>query len=322
MSNDVWVCSQDASHTCTSQEAEKQSYFCPKCPYGESILINTGAGASPGPGSGTGTSPGYPLPVVHQEDLGLAIILLDCSGSMNEPPFPNHPTTKKDLIARSVAAGVFSLSGNPLKEFAYVMIVGFDHEIDIILPYTSIQTIVNTYKQAEGLEKMIKSKMLEKNGATDINGVLKVAFNFTQQFINSEISALGNYKPRIQAVLDDNMKSHLVPNVRVLLFTDGEHYLGDHDQYLQPSPFKNLSFNHKVCDLLMSAYYGKEGEKGYQQLKSLVSKCPRHPSTDQFFLFDEPSKVANLKGLFRMASGASGFCPTCLAEANSVTRDN
>jgi hypothetical protein len=236
---------------------------------------------------------------------------------MNEPAFPNHPMSKRDLVAKSVSAGISSLSGNPLKEFAYVLIIGFDHEIDVLLPYTSIEQIVKDY-DAEALEKMLKEKMQQKNGATDINEALNVAFKFTQQFINSEISALGLYKPRIQTVLDDNMISHQIPNVRVLLFTDGGHYLGPDKTTLNPSPFRNLQYNGKVFDLLMSAYYGSSTDKDYNKLKGLASKCPRHPETDQFFLFDDPKKVANLKGLFRMASGASGFCPTCLEEANSL----
>jgi len=305
--NNNWVCVNDSNHAYDAKTAEQNSYFCPQCPYGEGILINQATN------SGS-------LQNQHQEDLGLCIMLLDCSGSMSDPAFPNHPMSKRDLVAKSVSAGISSLSGNPLKEFAYVLIIGFDHEIDVLLPYTSIEKIVQEY-DAEGLEIMLKEKMQQKNGATDINEALNVAFKFTQQFINSEISALGLYKPRIQTVLDDNMISHQIPNVRVLLFTDGGHYLGANNTTLNPSPFKNLQYNGKVFDLLMSAYYGSSEDKDYNKLKSLVSKCPRHPETDQFFLFDDPKKVANLKGLFRMASGASGFCPTCLEEANSL-RDN
>jgi len=306
------------------QEAEQHGYFCPKCPYGEGILVNAQGNSTIAINqTGSLVSTAIP-PSMPQEDLGLAILLLDCSGSMKESAFPKHPTSKRDLIAKSVSAGIFSLSGNPLREYAYVLIIGFDHEIDVLLPYTSIQEIVNQYKDAAGLEQMLKEKMGKKEGATDINQALSVAFNFTQQFINSSITALGNYKPRIQAVLDDNMLSHQIPNVRVLLFTDGEHYLGEDNKTLNPNPFKNLQYNGKVFDLLMGAYYGNSGDNGYHQLKSLASRCPRHPQQDQFFLFDDPSKVANLKGLFRMTSGASGFCPVCLAEGGGagVTRDH
>lgn len=322
MSNETWVCAIDANHTYTARDAESSGYFCPKCPYGEGILINQGVSSSPvsTKTSGSGTTMSIPA-ASQQEDLGLAIMLLDCSGSMKEAAFHNHPMSKKELIAKSVAAGIFSLSGNPLREFAYVLILGFDHEIDTLLPYTSIKNIVDEYREPAGLERVLLEKMQKKEGATDINRALSVAFNFTQQFINSEIVALGNYKPRIQMVLDENVVSHQIPNVRVLLFTDGEQYLGDNDRTLLPSPFKNLRYNGKVFDLLMGAYYGGSSDNGYYQLRGLVSKCPRHPEVDQFFLFDDPTKVANLKGLFRMASGASGFCPTCLAEGNSYNKD-
>jgi hypothetical protein len=339
--NNSWVCVNNTGHVYDTRTAEQNSYFCPQCPYGEGILLNqpvqatstaatTSAAIAPAPtmqgGNGNpafapAPAPAPPPQAIHQEDLGLCIMLLDCSGSMKEPAFKNHPMSKRDLIAKSVSAGIFSLSGNPLKEFAYILIIGFDHEIATLIPYTSIEKVVEEYRDASSLEQVLKDKMNKKNGATDINRALEVAFGFTQQFINSDISVLGHYKPRIQTVLDDNMISHQIPNVRVVLFTDGGQYMGPDKTTLNPSPFKNLQYNGKIFDLLMCAYYGGSTDNDYGKLKGLASKCPRHPGTDQFFLFDDPTKVANLKGLFRMASGASGFCPTCLDEANTVTRD-
>ena len=345
-SNNSWVCVNNTNHVYDTRTAENNSYFCPQCPYGEGILLNQPVSATsttaatsaasaatasiPPMQSGNGgpafapspaPPPAQPVQAIHQEDLGLCIMLLDCSGSMKEPAFKNHPMSKRDLIAKSVSAGIFSLSGNPLKEFAYILIIGFDHEISTLVPYTSIEKVVEEYRDASGLEQVLKDKMNKKNGATDINRALEVAIGFTQQFINSDIAILGHYKPRIQTVLDDNMISHQVPNVRVVLFTDGGQYMGPDKTELKASPFKNLQYNGKIFDLLMCAYYGSSTDNDYEKLKGLASKCPRHPETNQFFLFDDPTKVANLKGLFRMASGASGFCPTCLDEANTVTRD-
>ncbi len=305
----TWICSNDSNHVYDENEAIKTGYFCPKCPYGEGILMQSTVSTS------SSQSPNQ-----HQDDLGLCIILLDCSGSMNDPCFPGNPIRKKQLIAKSASAGIFSLSGNSLKEFAYILILGFDHRVITLLPFTNVKDIVEQHKDGSELENVLLEKMEQLNGATNINEALKVAAKFTQQFINSDIDSLGNYKPRIQTVLDDNMTSHQVPNVRTLLFSDGEHYVGSNDTKLLPSPFKELPGT--SFDLLMSAYYGNEGDKGYHQLKSLVSKCPVHNSEDQFFLFDEPTKVPSLKGLFRMASGSSGFCPKCLEEATIVTGDS
>jgi hypothetical protein len=352
MSRFKWVCVNDNSHSYDTKTAEDSSYFCPKCKYGEGILvkvrvgeeqqgdhgyhadtaeppdtgfdidINTETNSDIETNIGTDTgSKGYhhkPArtriieinPFLPVDDLGLCIMLLDCSGSMWEPAFGDQPELKKDLIADSVSAGIFSLSGNPLKEYAYVLI-----------PYTSIKNVVEEYGNVSNLEQAIKEKMEKKKGATDINGALEVAFKFTQQFIDSDISVLGDYKPRIQSVLDDNMNNYPVPNVRVLLFTDGGQFMGEDKTTIFPSPFKNLKYNGKTMDLLMGAYYGTEEDSDYHKLKALVSKCPRHSDIDQFFLFDDPSKKANLEGLFRMASGASGFCPKCLDEATSVTRN-
>ncbi|CAG5072933.1 hypothetical protein DYBT9623_04469 [Dyadobacter sp. CECT 9623] len=299
-----WICVNDSQHVFDAQTAASNGYFCPTCAYGEGILVEGGSVTS------QATS-----------DLGLCIMVLDCSGSMNDAAFQNSPISKNELVARSVTAGIYSLIGNSSKEFAYMLIIGFDHEIDILLPFTNLETIFRDYPESKVFEQELLSKMKVKGGATDINEALKIAFNFTQQFINSSISSLGNYAPRVQSVMDNNFELHNIPNVRVLLFTDGGQYTTSGERIL-PSPFKDLSFDGKNFDLLMSAYYGEVGEKGYSQLLSLSSKCPSHFDTDQFFLFDDPKKVANLKGLFRMASGASGFCPKCLEEANTVTTDN
>jgi len=300
MANEIWVCANNANHIFDMKTAEEKGYFCPECAYGEGILI---------PKSDENN-------VVTSEDLGLCIMLLDCSGSMVNPAFPNSPLTKRQIIARSVAAGVFSLSGNLKKQYAYMLIIGFDFDTEILIPFLSIDDIINKYHEQSNFESALLEKMPQRKGYTDINKALALAYKFTQEFINSDISALGNYKPSSQTVFDSELNTHLIPNVRVLLFTDGEQYLGeDEDNSLHPSPFKNLTYNGKYFDLLMSAYYGSTGDEGYKQLKSLVSKCPRHENEDQFFLFDNPSKVANLKNLFRMASGASGFCPLCQEEA-------
>ncbi|MEO5891040.1 MAG: VWA domain-containing protein [Ferruginibacter sp.] len=325
-----WVCIKNKDHVYDTVTAERNSYFCPQCAYGEGILIkkpvsNGQEGYNTLPEGARQKSKANriiePDPFAPMDDLGLCIMLLDCSGSMWEPAFDDHPMLKKDLIANSVSAGIFSLSGNPLKEYAYVLILGFDHKIDTLVPYTSIKNLVEEYGDVSKLEQALKDKMEKKKGATDINGALEAAFKFTQQFINSEITALGEYKPRIQMVLDDDLMNHQIPNVRVLLFTDGGQYMGDGKTKINASPFKKLEYDGKVIDLLMGAYYGTSEDSDYHKLKELVSKCPRHPEVDQFFLFDEPNKLTNLKGLFRMASGASGFCPTCLEEATTVVRE-
>lgn len=96
-----------------------------------------------------------------------------------------------------------------------------------------------------------------------------------------------------------------MPNIRVLIYTDGEDEVTGH---ITGNPFKN-----EEVDILMGAFFGQGEEPGCMALKNIVSKCPIH-EVDQFFLINDPTRIQTLRKLFRMASGASGFCPVCLAQ--------
>ena len=61
----------------------------------------------------------------------------------------------------------------------------------------------------------------------------------------------------------------------------------------------------------MGAFFGKADDDGCAELRGILSPCPIH-GFEQFFLLDQPTKVATLSKIFRMASGASGFCPRCI----------
>jgi hypothetical protein len=80
------------------------------------------------------------------------------------------------------------------------------------------------------------------------------------------------------------------------------------------NPFKN-----EDVDILMGCYFGPGEEEGCRALKEIVSKCPKH-DFEQFFLINDPRRIQTLRKLFRMASGASGFCPLCLADAEKTNQ--
>jgi hypothetical protein len=80
---------------------------------------------------------------------------------------------------------------------------------------------------------------------------------------------------------------------------------------LRPNPFMQHPFEGLNHDIVIGAFFGEEEDEGCKELQGLLSRCPIHDEL-QFFLFDKPARIGNLKYLFRMASGASGFCPKCL----------
>jgi len=126
-----------------------------------------------------------------------------------------------------------------------------------------------------------------------------------------------NYTPMKQIILKhDSVESVAIPNIRVLIYTDGQQFDAQENRTLKPNPFKEHPIPGLNHDILIGAYFGNEDDPGCKELKGLVSNCPRH-DYPQFFLFDNPKQMSNLKSLFRMASGASGFCPKCLEMANA-----
>jgi hypothetical protein len=100
-----------------------------------------------------------------------------------------------------------------------------------------------------------------------------------------------------------------VPNVRILLYSDGQHNPETEDPLV--NPFEDL-----YPSPLMTAFLGDESKdtesrQGADQLMALANRCITHQMAG-YFLINNPSKDAVLRNLFRMASGASGFCPQCL----------
>jgi hypothetical protein len=289
-----YICSNNSEHEFDSMTADG---FCSKeeC-YGIGFLVEQQGGSL----DNADFSPESRI-----REIGLCILLMDASGSMQSTAFDSSPATKDKLVAGSASGGIFELEQLSNKDDAYVIAVMFDTSNTSIFS-GSIAEIFSKFKSASEFSKFILESFKPKYGGTDINGALNYAKeiydNFTQ---NNDLSKYGgpkNVKPVKQSVLAKNGEQKIVPNVRVLIYTDGE-------ATINGNPFKSSN----EVDILMGAFFGKGGEAGCNELKSIVSKCPIH-EVDQFFLINDPNRIQTMKKLFRMASGTSGFCPVCLAQ--------
>ena len=78
---------------------------------------------------------------------------------------------------------------------------------------------------------------------TDINAALQMASAEVKQFVAGKFKTLGNYKVKNHSVFRSHKKDvTTIPNVRVLLYTDGLQYTGN-EQNIKDSgkiinPFK------------------------------------------------------------------------------------
>jgi hypothetical protein len=150
---------------------------------------------------------------------------------------------------------------------------------------------------------------------TDINLALQEAYQFVDKFLNKELPdfPIKDYEPMKQIILNEKGESLSVANVRVLIYTDGMQYDAKKGKVLHDNPFKKKPLPDLNLDVVTGVFFGQETDDGCQELQGLLSKCPTHDVL-QFFLFDSPTKIGVLRNLFRMASGASGFCPRCISK--------
>lgn len=280
-------------------------FFCTTCGY-DGLLVEVNSSSS---GAPTNFSPTV-------TDAGLCILLMDASGSMHDPAFPGSPLSKLRLIAVSAALGIFGKNDpDPSKsvaglqqlgkaDSAYICALKFDHRVEQMF-FCSVKDLLAKYANHEEFANYLYNELNEMRGTTDINGALKAADSFAQAFRNNSIPGLTNYSVMEHIVYTRAGETKNVPNIRVLMYTDGIQYTGDHTEPLY-NPFGSWD-----TDVLMGAFFGQPDEEGCSELRSVLSKCPSH-GFEQFFLLDHPSKTAQIRKLFRMASGASGFCPLCL----------
>jgi hypothetical protein len=275
-------------------ESPTSDFFCVDCGY-DGLLIDDGIEAN--------------IPTEKKDtyrEVGLCVLLMDASGSMNTPAFQGNPTTKLKLIAINAAKGVFSLKSMANIDDAYICAMKFDDKVEQMF-FKTIRELINEFSGDENkFADYLYSELLKMQGTTDINGALRAAHSFVDKFLNKSIPNFQDYTPLHQFNWTYTKEKKHIPNVRVLIYSDGQQYNINGVTEPLENPFSDMD-----VDILMGAFFGNDTDTGCDELRSILSKCPLH-GTEQFFLIDNPSKIVALRKLFRMASGASGFCPLCI----------
>jgi hypothetical protein len=272
------------------------------------------------------------IPTVKRK-LGLCVFLMDASGSMGDAAYdPNFPSTlgvephinnspceklnqmsKRELMATNAALGIFSLKQIKDSENAFVSIILYDHDTKYLF-FKSVKTVVTEYGDSRTLAQYLLKEMKERNGGTNINGALDLAASLVNEFKKGSIKALGAFEPYMQtprqnwdvstgqAIKPSTLLPN-TPNIRVLLYTDGEHQA---EYGVLESPFQSA-----VPDFLIGVYIGQPGQQGDKELSKIVKYCPLH-GKQQYLRVSNPQDSGKLYGIFKMATGASGFCLQCV----------
>ena len=309
-----WVCQKNKKHIFDDYDPDpNHPYYCTIDPPFEGILREEEVGKEPIQEFKAYPKPGPLIPITVKEnphdEVGLCIMLMDASDSMTDAPFEGIPLSRMTLVANSAASGIFDMERMQSNPNAYVACFKFDNRVEQMFVDT-VANLIKKYRDIDHFAKYIYDELWNFRGGTDINKALEEAHLFVTRFLNKQLKdfRVEDYTPMMQQVLKYNLESISVPNVRVLLYTDGKQYVKNGSKVLNPNPFKVNMPEGLGCDILIGAFFGSKTDEGYKDLLNLVSDCPSH-RIPQLFLFDDAANIGNLKYLFRMASGASGFCP-------------
>jgi len=147
---------------------------------------------------------------------------------------------------------------------------------------------------------------------TNVNQALELAYKITSSAISGSLKEWGidqGIALRKPAVEKRGQTASIhVPNVRVMIYSDG-----DHNEY--PFEISNPFVNMQPTSVLMSSFIGDEAanddaRKGADQMKEIANICPTHGHKG-YFLVNTLARRSMLRQVFHMTTGASGFCRQC-----------
>ncbi len=251
-------------------------------------------------------------PVARMDgECGLGILVLDFSESMVEPAFvdPDLPQRKIDLVANAFHSAMQNITNITFAEKAYVAVIGFDNYVELLDIFNAAQV-----DPEKDWKQWIYDHFERFKGTTNISGALDKAKDLYDAALACDLSEYGidDFAPLLHDItVGDNVIS--VPNVRVFLYSDGDHNHGD---FYNPFDGVSLIGGKSNVNGLITAYFGPAELPGYKTLLDLAGTCPRHEVRGTIHI-TVPQAYPLVRQLFRMASAASGFCAQCAKEAIS-----
>lgn len=260
---------------------------------------------------------------VYTKECALCILLLNASEEMFlEPAFKGYsfPSqygkkfySKAELLSRIVAKSIFELRSMCGADHLYICTIKYDHRQSIIFN-ENVKNIITQYQTAENLARYLYNQLEEMKGDTDINSALSLAYSLIEKFKEGDIKEMKKFAPMYHSAYAARYnQAFIIPTVRVLIYTYG----GQQREY----NFAKDSFVDQRFSLLIGAYLGEVSDQGYRDLREILDTCLIH-NEEQLFLIDSPKKLMSLqlRGLFDITEGVTGFCPKCLPGKTSLLR--
>jgi hypothetical protein len=233
---------------------------------------------------------------------------------MHNTIFPGNPARKIDLITGAAASGITDLYSITSSTDAFIALIAFGASARFLkdpsgnLFLKSIHDIQEEFPTAEQLGKFLSNAL--QNQCADISGSTNITEALTlgkEVDSSARIGSLSKYGGPDNFVLKEHdilvkktNRTESIPNIRTMIYSDGGHNVGH----------LSNSYAADEYSTLMTMFFGPYSNAGAKQMENMACVCPDHEKKG-FFLIDVPTKYTTLRHLFRMASGASGFCESC-----------
>lgn len=256
-------------------------------------------------------------PMVIGEN-GLGIIIMDFSGSMEDLAFPDeveYTKSKANVVATALKTSIAKIKRINKADKAYIALIGF----------TANAQLIKIFKASEISEdktewdKLFTEGIIEfraKNGeGTNITSALKLAREIYDSALRGDLSKYGinNFAPMYQNIAADG-EIYNVANIRVFIYSDGEHCVDEFINYLEGA---SLIPGKSNVSGVTAVYLGHAEDIGYKTMEQIAGVCPRH-NIKAVIHVDKSKNFDYLRDLFHMTSATSGFCPECAKENKKI----
>jgi len=250
---------------------------------------------------------------------GLGIIAMDFSGSMNDIAFPNQPEysfSKMQIVALALKTSIQKIKQINNADKAYLILIGFTN-IATVLKVFKISEIPNDPSEWDTFFTTGVDKFREENNTgTNVTSALQLMREIYDNALNGKLEKYGisDFKPMYQDIVIKG-KNYKVANIRAFIYSDGEHCVGDFNNYFDDA---SLIPGESNVSGLTAAYLGHAEGSGYSTMLRIAGTCPRH-NVKAVFNVDSTKTYEYLRDLFHMTSATSGFCTECAKESKSIT---
>jgi len=164
-------------------------------------------------------------------------------------------------------------------------------------------------------DQFIKVREDFSANGTNITEALSLARKLTDNAIAGNLRDWGITEPVSlkRSIISGDKPQFTVPNVRVMIYSDGEH-----NQGLLENAFEKM----QPQSVLLTSFIGDEEasddtRKGADQMRSIANICPIHQQPG-YYLINTLERRSLLREVFHMSTATSGFCRECALKSGVV----